>query len=32
MNIFELLNEKYVLPDKPRLFQAFNGIGMQEMA
>lgn len=32
MNIFELLNEKYVLPDKPRLFEAFCGIGMQRMA
>jgi DNA (cytosine-5)-methyltransferase 1 len=32
MNIFELLNEKYVLPDKPRLFEAFAGCGMQRMA
>lgn len=32
MNIFELLNEKYVLSDKPRLFEAFCGIGMQRMA
>ena len=32
MNIFELLNEKYILPDKPKLFEAFSGIGCQIMA
>ena len=32
MNIFEILNEKYVLPPKPKLFEAFSGIGCQLMA
>ena len=32
MNIFELLNEKYVLPDKPKLMENFAGIGMTRMA
>ena len=32
MNIFELMSEKYVLPDKPKLFESFAGIGCQRMA
>ena len=32
MNIFELLNDKYFLPSKPKLFEAFSGIGCQRMA
>ena len=32
MDIFELLRERYVLPDKVRLFEAFSGIGCQRMA
>ena len=32
MNIFELLNEKYILPSKPKLFEAFSGIGCQRLA
>lgn len=32
MNIFEILNERYVLPNKPKLFEAFSGIGCQRMA
>ena len=32
MNIFELMRDKYVLPNKPRLFEAFSGIGCQRMA
>lgn len=31
-NIFEILNEKYVLPKKVKLFEAFAGIGCQRMA
>jgi len=31
MNIFEILNERYVLPPKVRLFEAFAGIGCQRM-
>ena len=32
MNIFELLHERYKLPVKPKLFEAFSGIGCQLMA
>lgn len=32
MNIFELLNERYTIPDKPKLFEAFSGVGCQMMA
>ena len=32
MNIFEILNEKYTLPAKPKLFEAFAGIGCQRLA
>ena len=32
MNIFELLNERYVLPKNPKVFEAFSGIGCQRMA
>ena len=32
MNIFELLNDKYVLPPKPKLFETFAGVGCQRMA
>lgn len=32
MNIFELLNDRYHLPPKPKLFEAFSGIGCQLMA
>lgn len=32
MNIFEMLHEKYCLPPKPKLFEAFSGIGCQRMA
>lgn len=32
MDIYELLNERYVLPNKVRLFEAFSGIGCQRMA
>ena len=32
MNIFELLNDRYFLSDKPKLFEAFSGIGCQLMA
>lgn len=32
MNIFELLSERYTLPEKPRLFETFSGIGCQRMA
>lgn len=32
MNIFELLNDRYHLPHKPKLFEAFSGIGCQLMA
>jgi len=32
MNIFELLNEKYVLPPNPKLFETFAGVGCQRMA
>lgn len=32
MNIFEMLNEPYHLPKKPKLFEAFSGIGCQRMA
>ena len=32
MNIFEILNEKYYLPKKVKLFQAFAGIGCQALA
>lgn len=31
-NIFELLNEKYVLPKTVKLFESFSGIGCQRMA
>lgn len=31
-NIFELLNDKYVLPKKVKLFESFSGIGCQRMA
>lgn len=31
-NIFELLNDKYVLPKKVKLFESFAGIGCQRMA
>lgn len=32
MNLFEILNERYVLPPKPKLFESFAGIGCQRMA
>lgn len=32
MNIFEFLHERYKLPKKPKLFEAFSGIGCQLMA
>lgn len=32
MNIYEFLSERYVLPKKVRLFEAFAGIGCQHMA
>lgn len=32
MNIYELLNERYELPKRVRLFEAFAGIGCQRMA
>ena len=32
LSIFEMLNEKYVLPNKPKLFESFSGIGCQRMA
>lgn len=32
MNIFELLKDKYVLPNKPKLLENFSGIGCQLMA
>ena len=32
MNIFELLNERYIMPEKPKLFEAFAGIGCQRLA
>lgn len=31
MNIFELLSEKFVLPERPKLFEAFAGVGCQTM-
>lgn len=31
-NIFELLKDPYHLPNKPKLFEAFAGVGMQRMA
>lgn len=31
MNIFEMLHERYTLPKKVRLFEAFSGIGCQRM-
>lgn len=31
-NIFELLNDKYVLPKKVKLFESFSGIGCQRLA
>lgn len=31
-NIFELLLDKYNLPNKPKLFESFSGIGTQRMA
>lgn len=31
-NIFEMLSEPYRMPKKPRLFEAFAGIGCQHMA
>lgn len=31
-NIFEILNDKYFLPKKVRLFESFSGIGCQRMA
>ena len=32
LSIFEMLNERYVLPNKPKLFESFSGIGCQRMA
>jgi len=32
LNIFELLNEEYHLPKRPKLFESFSGIGCQRMA
>lgn len=32
MDIFELMYEKYKLPNKPKLFEAFAGVGCQRMA
>ena len=32
MNIFELMRERYILPPKPKLFEAFAGIGCQRLA
>lgn len=32
MNIFELMRERYYLPPKPKLFEAFAGIGCQRIA
>ena len=31
MNIFEMLNEQYHLPQKTKLFEAFSGIGCQRL-
>ena len=32
MNIFELLRPRYQLPDRPRIFESFSGIGCQRLA
>ena len=32
MNIFEMMRERYFLPPKPKLFEAFAGIGCQRLA
>lgn len=32
MNIFEMMRERYFLPEKPKLFEAFSGIGCQRLA
>ena len=32
MNIFEMMRERYFLPKKPKLFEAFSGIGCQRLA
>ena len=32
MNIFELLRPRYRLPDRPRIFESFSGIGCQRLA
>ena len=32
MNIFEMMRERYFLPPKPKLFEAFSGIGCQRLA
>lgn len=31
-NIFEMLREPYRLPKRPKLFEAFAGVGCQHMA
>lgn len=32
MNIFELLRPRYQLPERPRIFESFSGIGCQRLA
>lgn len=32
MNIFEILNDRYTLPKRPKLFEAFSGLGCQRLA